>query len=199
MKNRYYDQYGLWGMIRYSIYFLYTKIFFSNSRLIRFPFDLRGKRFIKFGKKLTVGHGCRIQAQPIDGASICLSIGNNVEINDYVHIGAVFSVTIEDNVLMASKIFITDHNHGSYSPEFGDNPLIPPSLRKLSYRPVHIHKNVWIGESVCILPGVNIGEGSIIGAFSLVNIDIPSYCIAVGNPVKIVKFFNFQNSKWEKY
>jgi acetyltransferase-like isoleucine patch superfamily enzyme len=199
MINRYINQYGFFGIIRYVIFFIYTKVFFTNARLIRLPFDLRGKKFIKFGDELTIGHGCRIQAQPIDGKSTCLQIGNNVEINDYVHIGAVFSVIIEDNVLLASKIFITDHNHGSYSSELSDKPTTPPAIRKLSYKPVHIHKNVWIGESVCILPGVSVGEGSIIGASSVVNIDIPANCIAVGNPVKIVKIFNFQKSKWEKF
>jgi lipopolysaccharide O-acetyltransferase len=194
------EKYGLLGSIKLGFSLLYTKCFFSKARLIRLPFDIRNKKYIKIGKNFTTGFGCRIEAIPINNnIKECIIIGNNVQINDYVHIGSVSSVIIEDNVLMASKIFITDHNHGSYSPNSSDNPTIPPALRKLSYKPVHIHKNVWIGESVCILPGVTIGEGSIIGALSLVNINIPSNCIAVGNPIKIVKVFNFNNSKWEKY
>ena len=56
--------------------------------------------------------------------------------------------------------------------------------------PIKIHKNVWIGSDSTILPGVTIGEGSIIGAGSVVVKDIPSNCIAVGNPCKVIKHIN---------
>ena len=55
-------------------------------------------------------------------------------------------------------------------------------------RPVVIGNNVWIGFDCCILPGVRIGEGSIIGARSVVDGDIPPYCIASGNPARIIRF-----------
>ena len=50
-----------------------------------------------------------------------------------------------------------------------------------------IGKNVWVGEKVTVLPGVHIGEGSIIGANSVVTHDIPPYSIAVGIPAKVIK------------
>ena len=52
---------------------------------------------------------------------------------------------------------------------------------------VIIGDNVWIGNGSIILKGVHIGDNVIIGAGSIVNKDIPSNCIAVGNPAKIVK------------
>lgn len=57
-------------------------------------------------------------------------------------------------------------------------------------KPVSIGKNCWIGGSVTILPEVTIGEGSTIGAGSVVVNDIPSYCVAVGNPCVIIKKIN---------
>ena len=51
--------YELWKL---GINFIKTKIFFPKARLIRFPFDIRGKKFIKFGKNFTTGTGCRIEA-----------------------------------------------------------------------------------------------------------------------------------------
>ena len=50
---------------------------------------------------------------------------------------------------------------------------------------------------VCILPGVTIGEGSIIGALSVVTKDIPPFSIAVGSPAKVIKIYNFETEKWE--
>lgn len=53
--------------------------------------------------------------------------------------------------------------------------------------PIVIEDNVWIGGDVTILPGVTIGEGSVIGAKSLVNKDIPAHVVAVGNPCRILR------------
>jgi acetyltransferase-like isoleucine patch superfamily enzyme len=53
--------------------------------------------------------------------------------------------------------------------------------------PIRIGPNVWIGFDACVLPGVTIGEGSIVGARSVVTEDIPPFCIAAGNPARIVR------------
>lgn len=50
-----------------------------------------------------------------------------------------------------------------------------------------VGNDVWIGQNVTVMPGVHIGNGSIIGAYSVVASDIPPYCVAVGNPCKVVK------------
>jgi lipopolysaccharide O-acetyltransferase len=57
---------------------------------------------------------------------------------------------------------------------------------------------VWIGESVCILPGVRIGSGSIVGAGSVVTKSIPKDSIAVGNPARVVKVYDRQIGLWRK-
>lgn len=115
-----------------------------------------------------------------------------------MHIGAINSITIEDNVLIASKVFITDHNHGNYSGINQGSPDTIPTERPLHSNPVIIEKNVWLGEYVSILPGVRIGEGSIVGAMSVVNKDIPPHSIAVGSPAKVIKVFNESLKIWEK-
>jgi acetyltransferase-like isoleucine patch superfamily enzyme len=60
-------------------------------------------------------------------------------------------------------------------------------LRPVQPRPVTIGNNVWIGFDCCILPGVHIGDGSIIGARSVVDRNIPAYCVAAGNPARIIR------------
>jgi acetyltransferase-like isoleucine patch superfamily enzyme len=192
-------RYGFLGATRLFTSLIYTKIFFRQARLIRLPFDIRNKRNIKIGKNFTAGFGCRIEAFPLnEDNEICISIGKDVQINDYVHIGAVGSITIGDNVLMASKIYISDHNHGSYDELISDHPMSIPMDRKAICKPVVIGNNVWLGESVCVLPGVTIGEGCVIGALSVVTKSIPPYSIAVGSPAKVVKEYDFEINKWIK-
>jgi acetyltransferase-like isoleucine patch superfamily enzyme len=193
-------RYGFLGSIRLFLSLIYTKLFFRKARLIRLPFDIRNKKCIKLGKNFTAGFGCRIEVFPVDEyiGKTCITIGENVQINDYVHIGAVGSIMIGNNVLMASKIYISDHNHGSYDDLISDHPMSIPMDRKPICKPVSIEDNVWLGESVCILPGVTIGKGCVIGALSVVTKNIPPYSIAVGSPAKVVKKYDFEINKWVK-
>jgi acetyltransferase-like isoleucine patch superfamily enzyme len=61
-----------------------------------------------------------------------------------------------------------------------------PSTRAPA-RPIHVGDNVWIGFGSCILPGVSIGEGSIVGARSVVTEAVPPYTIVAGNPARVVR------------
>ena len=193
----YYSRYGFLGSIRLVFSLIYTKFRHPQAKLIRLPFDIRNSKYIKIGEGFTSGFGCRIESFPIDRTSkLCISFGKNVQINDYVHISSVGMVSIGNNVLMASKIYISDHNHGSYTLELSDSPLIAPIDRQLVSNPVVIEDDVWIGESACILPGVTVGKGSIIGAMSIVTKDIPANCIAVGNPARVVKIYDFESATW---
>lgn len=176
---------------------LFTKIFFSSAKLIRLPFDIRGQKHIKWGTNFNVGVGCRLEAYPENGEAV-LTIGNNVQMHDYVHITATSKVIIGNDVLMASKIYISDTLHGSYTGNNDDSdPDVPPSLRPLSSKSVVIGDRVWLGEFVSVLPGVTIGEGTIIGANSVVSKSLPSNVIAVGAPARPIKRFNFAIKKWE--
>ena len=177
---------------------LFTMLFYPNARLIRLPIDFRGKKGINIGKRFTTGYHCRLESFSDNGTK-SLIIGDDVQINDFVHINAVDCVKIGNNVLIASKVFITDLAHGSYRGD--DNDSSPEEIvinRKLSSKSVEIGDNVWIGELVSILPGVQIGKNCIIGANSVVTKSIPDNCIAVGNPAKIIKKYNFETKHWEK-
>ena len=187
--------YELWKL---GINVIKTKIIFPKARLIRFPFDIRGKKYIRYGKNFTTGTGCRLEAYKFDKKKPKLEIGNNVQINDYVHLSCAESLIIGDNVLIASKVYITDLNHGSYSGEEQSSPQEIAKERKIYTKPVKIGNNVWIGENASVLSGVEIGENAILGANSVVTKDIPKNCIVAGNPAKVIKIFDKNTRKWEK-
>ena len=100
---------------------------------------------------------------------------------------------IENDALIAQGVMITDLNHG-INPESKINYECQP----YSIKDVRIGDGTWIGQNAIILPGVSIGKKCVIGAGSVVTKSIPSYCIAVGNPAKVIKKYSFEKSKWEK-
>lgn len=173
-----------------------TKIAYPRARLVRRPVYVRGKKGIQYGEGLTTGHSCRIDAS---NKKTTLRIGKDARFGDYVHINADESVTIGDNLLTASKVFISDANHGAYKGERQSAPDINPSLREILTSPVTIGDNVWIGENAIILAGSHIGNGCIIGANTLISGDYyPDGVMIVGTPGRIIKKYNYSTKQWEK-
>ncbi|MGL5050359.1 MAG: DapH/DapD/GlmU-related protein [Fusobacteriaceae bacterium] len=189
------ERYGYFGSIYMLICLIYTKLFFKESKIIRLPIDIRYRKGIKFGKNLTTGRNCRIES--VNGKKNSIVIGDNVQMNDNVHITGMSEVIIKDNVLIASRVYISDCTHGEYKDGEASLPDEIVAERKLKFNPVLIEENVWLGEGVCILPGVTIGKNSVIGANSVVTKNIPENSIAVGIPAKIKKIYNSSNFIWE--
>lgn len=191
---------------------IYTKLFYRKLRIIRLPIYIRGKHKIFFGQNFTCGRFNRIDAF---GDNARINFGNNVQINDSNQIAAVSEISIGDDCLIASKVFISDHNHGIFSDDslssdirtwdfkFNNsndlkhsNPSTIFREANLSVKPVHIHNNVWIGQSVTILPGVTIGCGAVVGANSVVTKNVRPYTISAGNPATEIKYFDQKSQKW---
>ena len=191
------NKYTLYQKLRLVCFLIRTKLICRNIRIIRFPIEIRGRKNVNWGNGLTTGKYCRLETF-IEGNEKVLTFGDNVQINDNVHISAMKKVSIGDNVLMASHIYISDNSHGIYKGISQTNPETPPINRDYHIDSVIIENNVWIGEGVIIMPGVSIGKGSIIGANSVVSKSIPSYVIAVGILAKPIKQYNFDTKKWER-
>ena len=152
--------------------------------------------YVRGGQKIIIGNnfycywGVRIETYSCHNGmkfNPQIIIGNNVSINPDCHIGAINRIEIHDGVLMASRVFITDHFHGKINRE---ELLVSPQKRILFAKgTVIIKKNAWLGEGVAVMPGVTIGENSVIGANAVVTKDIPDNSIAVGIPAKEIKQF----------
>ena len=120
-----------------------------------------------------------------------------IEPNFYCDYG--FNICLGKNFYSNHNLVILDAN----KVEFGDNVFIGPNCgfytsghpldyetrnKGLEYaKPIKVGSNVWIGGNVCVMPGVTIGNNVVIGAGSVVNKDIPSDSVAVGNPCKVIK------------
>lgn len=110
-----------------------------------------------------------------------------------------YNIEIGENFYSNHNLTILDGN----KVKFGDNVFIAPNCsfytaghpvdaetrnKGLEYaKPIEVGNNVWIGGDVVVLPGVKIGDNTVIGAGSVVTKDIPSNSVAVGNPCKVIK------------
>lgn len=192
--------YTLMDKIEILYFILRSKMIDRNIRLIRFPFVLRGRKYISFGNRLTTGYWCRFEVYPTDDDTRKrLVLGNNIQMNDFVHICAIDHVEIGDGCLFASHVYISDNSHGRYSGGISESsPEEAPDHREYITAPVKIGKNVWLAEGVIVMPGVTIGDGCVIGAHSVVNKDIPEGCIAVGSPAIVIKKYDKEQQRWLK-
>lgn len=161
---------------------------------------LRGLSSIRMGEDFSAGPGLWLEAitrYKDQSFSPKIVIGDRVQISHYVHIAATHLVEIGHDVLIGSKVIITDHNHGQYSGGAHTSPLIGPTTRPLDGdRRVVIGQNVWLGDGVVVTPGSSIGEGTVIGANSVVIGSVPPFSIAVGTPARTRKTFNFDMGQW---
>lgn len=113
-----------------------------------------------------------------------IKIGNNCDFGAFNHISCTNEITIGNGLLTGKWVTITDNNHGRTSLE---NLSIRPQDRCIvSKGKIRIGNNVFIGDKATILSGVDIGDGAVVGTNCVVSKNIPAYCVAVGNPMKII-------------
>ena len=175
------------GIIRSKVYWFFIKRKFASvgdNFRIGTGSSVLGLDFISIGNNFSGGKDVKIHAWNKNGASPQIVIGNEVTFTDHSYISCANRVTIGNGVLLGENSFITDNFHGS---SLKEELVISPSKRRITSKgEVIIDDNVWLGRNVCVMPNVHIGEGTIIGANSVVTHDIPSYSIAAGTPAKII-------------
>ena len=135
-----------------------------------------------------IADNCQIKGEIISNKNCCVSIGANTKFNGSprIHANERSTISIGKGCLFANPRFRTSDSHSIIS--LNDNDRINPSAD------IIIGDNVWIAEDVHVYKGCTIGEGSIIGACSVVTKSIPRFCLAVGNPAMVKK----ENVTWRE-
>jgi len=103
-------------------------------------------------------------------------------------------VSIGDYALISWNVVLMDTYRVPLDPaeRRKELELVPTRAHRLACadvpaHPIRIERNVWIGFDACVLPGVTIGEGSIVGARSVVTANVPPFTIVAGNPARIIR------------
>ena len=186
---------GIFGFLQKIIRVAYTgyrsvafKSFGRDSTIEPGQVALFGQKYISIGSHCHIATGCQIFATDSRGNE---RFHPEIIIGDYCHIGsnshltAISGIYLGNNVLTGKSILITDNAHGATDLKtLQEAPLSRPLVSK---GPVRIGDNVWIGEKASIMPGVEIGEGCIVAANSVVTHNVPPYCVVGGIPAKILK------------
>lgn len=147
---------------------------------------------LRMGNNICIGNNCRLgrhlllRCYKISDVEPTINIGSGVNIGDFSTISSCNRIDIEDGVRLGRMVMITDNAHGHTNNI--EELLISPIDRPLvSKGPIYIERNVWIGEKATILPGVTIGEGSVIAANAVVTSNIPPFSVAAGVPARVIK------------
>lgn len=154
---------------------------------------LQSPKNIHIGNNVRIGRFGRLASFPVEGRNGQITIEDNCYIGDFFSVLAGADIIIKKETLIASHVAVVSENHG-VNPECG----IKYGNQPLSGKPVVIGKNCWIGEKVMIMPGVEIGDWSVIGAGSIVTKNVPAYSMVAGNPARVIKEYSKEQKKWIK-
>jgi acetyltransferase-like isoleucine patch superfamily enzyme len=165
--------------------FYYPRVFghFGKGSLLYAPLLLTNPRHISIGNGVHIRQGARLEVIVGNSEHLpSLSIGDNVNIEQHVHIVCHHRIRIEPDVSITGFCTIVDTTHPVDGLEPGQKMGNLISEEE-SY--VEIGRGAFIGMGVRILPNVRIGSGAVIGANSVVTHDVPDFCIATGIPARV--------------
>lgn len=166
--NRFYHQKGRRSVIR------------SSVRLDVLPFN----RFILGSRSV------------VEDFSVINNGVGDVIVGDNSFIGMsnviIGPVSIGNNVILAQHVVISGLNHGY------EDPDIPVKDQKCTCQKISIGDDSWIGANVVITAGVEIGKHVVVAGGSVVTKSVPDYSVVAGNPARVIRQFNLNETRWEK-
>ncbi len=166
---------------------------FGRGSRVAPPFRFSGLADVAIGDGVTINRDGWIHTQgaPRSDGGPKVEIGARCSIGMGVSIAATGRVVLGERVLLARNVYISDHGHN-----YRDVALPVADQGVGPSEPVHIGAGAWIGQNVCILPGVTIGRQCVVGANAVVTADIPDGCVAAGVPAKVIRRYDAATAEW---
>jgi acetyltransferase-like isoleucine patch superfamily enzyme len=169
---------------------------FGSRSVICPPFSVGARHRIAIGQDVWIDEGAALfvaDTEEGDMNAPLLRIGDRVLCGKRVVIACRGSIDIESDVLISNDVHIAD----TY-PNYWDVTLPIRDQGYIRPRPVRIGRGVCLGVFSVVLPGVSIGRGSLVGAGAVVTRDISPHCIAVGNPARVIRYWDESRRMWVK-
>lgn len=154
---------------------------------------IRGTSAISLGRDVSIGDFCWIEAvrkYRDFQYTPRLVLSDRVALSDLVHISCALSISLGEDCLVGSKVYIGDHHHGSVrSVEQIIN--IPPAARPLGdMEEIRIGARTWIGDGAVLLAGTLLAPDSIVGANSVVRLKLDRPAIVAGAPARVIRYLD---------
>lgn len=150
--------------------------------------EFRGNNnMVILGDNVTMKNDCRVM---VTGNNCAIEIGDNTTFTHHCQLEAqeeATHITIGEDCMFSNNVLVrTNDSHYIYDVNTGERTNEPSD--------VHISNHVWLAAYTTVMKGVTIGDGAVVGYRSVVTRDIPSSCIAVGTPAKVIK----QQVEWTR-
>lgn len=180
--------------IKAVLYYRHIFAGFGRGSKLYKPLLLSNPRFITVGRDVSIRQGARLEVIiNHNGRTPKLQIGNNVNIEQNVHIVCHSKITIGNDVSITGHCAIVDVTH-PYVDVHDPVKIGSRIMNEDSF--VEIGDGSFLGFSVVVLPNVKIGKYCVIGAHSVVTRDVPDYSVVTGNPAKLVRQYDSISGEW---
>jgi acetyltransferase-like isoleucine patch superfamily enzyme len=168
----------------------------GKNCIIRNPLIIENPQFITLGNNVFIRDGIRLEVVLGRNNKVpILSIGNNVNIEQNVHIVCQNKIVIGSNVSITANCAIVDATH-PYEDIYAEEKIGSRLLDEESF--VEIGEGSFIGIGAIILPNVKIGKHVVVGANSVVSRDISDYSVVAGVPAKVIRSFDHNTNTWNR-
>jgi acetyltransferase-like isoleucine patch superfamily enzyme len=188
---------GIFCHLKAVLYYRYIFGSFGVGSILFKPLLLSNPKFIHVGEGVIVRQGVRMEVVLNDhGQTPVMRIGNNVNIEQNVHLICHSRLLIGNNVSITGHCAIVDVTH-PYANVHDPIKIGGRILNEDSF--VEIGDGSFLGFGALVLPNVRIGKYCIVGAHSVVTTDVPDYCVVAGNPAKVLRRYETVSGEWLKH
>ena len=185
----------------YSLWMIHTYPFARTGRDLSIGYpcnvDKALARYISLGDHVVLRKDAGLSILPSVGQEATIVIGSRCSIGPRCSISAANGVYIEDDVILAASVLITDHNHAYENVEM---PIRDQGVT--SGGRIQIQQGSWIGWNAAIVANdrdIVIGRHSVIGANTVVTRSVPPYSVVSGNPGRVVRRYDTAQRMWSFY